>query len=459
MTQESGGTVGNSDFDDLMLPIDIEHTDPNSAVVYRMLYEHSQAALAYTQTLYDLSRRLVGAHHLAEVLDILCDGVKTAISADAVFVVLVDVYRTLAHEIWADMAHQPWLVNLQDRESSRYLMDGLVQRALQTGTPVLSTKNENDLRESPHQRILRKRLFGLCSVAVTPMYFQQRVVGAVVVVNQYPKRDFNSFDIELISTFAGQASLGVENARLQAEMAARSVQVAQQAEDLARSNTDLERFAYVVSHDLQEPLRSVTGYMELFLRRYGKDLPDEGTFFLDYALDGAERMRQLINDLLTYSRVGTRGRPPIRVSSEIAFLAACERLAKLIEESGAQITSALLPELFGDEAQIEQLFQNVLSNALKFRNVAPLHIHIGVARQDSLWRFAVQDNGIGIDTAQAERIFQVFQRLHTREEYPGNGIGLAICKRIVERHGGRIWFESTPGHGSTFYFTLPGINS
>jgi light-regulated signal transduction histidine kinase (bacteriophytochrome) len=147
------------------------------------------------------------------------------------------------------------------------------------------------------------------------------------------------------------------------------------------------------------------------------------------------------------------------VSSEIAFLAACERLAKLIEDSGAQITSALLPELFGDESQIEQLFQNMLSNALKFRSIAPLHIHIGVARQDSLWRFAVQDNGIGIDTAQSERIFQVFQRLHTREEYPGNGIGLAICKRIVERQGGRIWFESTPGQGSTFYFTLPGINS
>lgn len=459
MTQESDGMGAGSDFDDLMLPIDIENTDPNSAVVYRMLYEHSQAALAYTQTLYDLSRRLVGAHHLADVLDILCDGVKAAISADAVFVVLVDAYRNLAHELWADAAHQPWLINLHEQDSARYLMDGLVQRALHTGSPVLSTKNAIDLRESPHQRILRKRLFGLCAVAVTPMYFQQRVVGAVVVVNQYPHRDFNSFDVELISTFAGQASLGVENARLQAEMAARSVQVAQQAEELARSNADLERFAYVVSHDLQEPLRSVSGYLELFMRRYGAELPDEGEFFLHYALDGADRMRQLINDLLTYSRVGTRGRPPTRVSSEIAFLAACERLAKLIEDSGAQITSDLLPELFGDESQIEQLFQNMLSNALKFRSIAPLHIHIGVARQDSLWRFAIRDNGIGIDTAQSERIFQVFQRLHTREEYPGNGIGLAICKRIVERHGGRIWFESTPGQGSTFYFTLPGINS
>lgn len=458
MTQEPEvGPSEPSELEELLMPIDIESTDPDSAVVYRMLYEHSQAALAYTQLLYDLSRRLVGAYHLTEVLDVLCTGVKTALNADTVFVMLVDAERHVTQQIRFDAQHHDWLHQNRHNGTLGDIWAGVIGRAIRTRTAVLSSKQEIDLSESPRLRILRKRTFGLCAIAVTPMRFQQRVVGAVVAINQYPKRDFNSFDVELITTFADQAALVVENARLQAEMAARSVQLAQQAEELARSNAELERFAYVASHDLQEPLRVVSSYVELFLRRYGAGLPDEGEIYLGFVLDGVERMRQLIKDLLAYSRVDTYGRAPARASSRIVFDAAQARLATLIAETDAVIIVDPLPDVLADETQLEQLFQNLLSNALKFRLAKPPRIHVYAQRKDKLWYFSVQDNGIGIDMEQSERIFKIFQRLHTREEYPGTGIGLAICKRIVERHGGRIWLESTPGKGSTFHFSLPAV--
>ncbi|MCB0113269.1 MAG: GAF domain-containing protein [Caldilineaceae bacterium] len=458
MTYGSNDDRPRSELEDLLLPIDIEDADPDSAIVYRMLYEHSQAALAYTQTLYDLSRRLVGAYHLTDVLNLLCEGVKTALHTDAVFVVLGETYQQLAQGVWSDEGHRGWLPKNRESDSTHQLWrSGLIQRVLRTGAPVVLAKEDVDLRESPRLRILRKRMFGLCAISVTPMFFRQHVVGVVVAVNQYPKRDFNSFDVELITTFANQAALGIENARLQSEMAARSVQLAQQAEELARSNADLERFAYVASHDLQEPLRVVSNFVELYLRRFGEQLPEEGALYLQHAVEGTERMRQLISDLLAYSRIGTRGRTPACMDSARAFQSAVARLSRLIAERSAVITHDPLPEVFADESQIEQIFQNLLSNALKFRRADPPRVHVGVQAQDNYWRFSVQDNGIGIDATQTDRIFNVFQRLHTNEEYPGTGIGLAICKRIVERHSGRIWLESTLGEGSTFFFTLPGI--
>lgn len=226
-------------------------------------------------------------------------------------------------------------------------------------------------------------------------------------------------------------------------------------EDLRRSNRDLEQFAYVASHDLQEPLRMVTSYMDLLETKYKGKLDKDADQFIAFAVEGAHRMKQLINDLLAYSRITSRGKEPRLVSVQAAFDRAMADLRGVIAEAGAQVTHDPLPAVMGDETQLTQLLTNLFSNAIKFRGDQPPSAHLGVCKEEVEWIFGVRDNGIGIAPAAFERIFQVFQRLHTREKYPGSGIGLAICKRIVERHGGRIWVESQVGHGSTFFFSLP----
>ena len=226
-------------------------------------------------------------------------------------------------------------------------------------------------------------------------------------------------------------------------------------EELKRSNAELEQFAYVASHDLQEPLRMVASYAQLLGRRYEAKLDGDAREFMAYIVDGASRMKQLIEDLLAYSRVGTKGAEFKRVNAEDALKRALFNLRVAIQEAGAVVTNDPLPTLSGDEVQLGQLLQNLMSNALKFRSDSVPRIHIGVTESAKEYTFEVRDNGIGIEPQYYERIFMVFQRLHNKGEYPGTGIGLAICKKVVERHGGRIWVESRPGAGSGFYFTLP----
>lgn len=233
-------------------------------------------------------------------------------------------------------------------------------------------------------------------------------------------------------------------------------QMLQLTEDLKRSNEDLEQFAYVASHDLQEPLRAVTSYTQLLAQRYQGNLDAKADKYINYVVDGASRMQQLINDLLAYSRLGTRAQEFEAADCNAAVQQSLSNLQIAIAEKNAVITYESLPTVMADEFQLVQLFQNLIGNAIKFCQDVP-RIQIAAIMQDHEWLFSVRDRGIGIDPEYADRIFLIFGRLHSRREYSGTGIGLAICQRIVERHGGRIWVESQSGEGATFYFTIPII--
>jgi signal transduction histidine kinase len=267
---------------------------------------------------------------------------------------------------------------------------------------------------------------------------------------------------QLAKAFAGMTE------RLQETLVSRDalqkeVEVRKKAEEglenalvqLSRSNKELEQFAYVASHDLQEPLRMVSSYVQLLAERYKDQLDEKAQKFINYAVDGAVRMQMLIQDLLGFSRVSTKGLDFVPVDCNILLAEALENLRIAITTSEAEITSDQLPVVSVDRIQIVQVFQNLIGNSLKFCVNKLPKVHMGAELSDGHWRFSVRDNGIGIDAKYTDKIFVIFQRLHTREEYPGTGIGLALCKRIIERHGGDIWFESEVDMGTTFYFTLP----
>jgi len=229
----------------------------------------------------------------------------------------------------------------------------------------------------------------------------------------------------------------------------------QKAEELARSNAELEQFAYIASHDLQEPLRTAGSFAQLLQKRYQGKLDQTADEFIGYIVDGTQQMQRLISDLLTFGRVGTQGKVFEPADCAAVLAQAVAQLQIAIEEGGAVVTHDPLPVLNADPDQLGQLLQNLIGNSIKFHAAARPRIHVSAQRTKEGWVFSVQDNGIGIDPQFADRIFEVFQRLHTRAEYPGTGIGLAICKKIVQRHGGRIWVESALGKGATFCFTIP----
>jgi signal transduction histidine kinase len=284
--------------------------------------------------------------------------------------------------------------------------------------------------------------------------------GMVIVIGNLLALLFLSLAGMVIFQEMGQRRRAEEEVRslnvdLEQRVANRTAELAERAKDLARSNGELQQFAYVASHDLQEPLRMVASFTQLLAKRYSDKLDDDAREFINYAVDGAKRMQTLISDLLSYSRVGTQGKAFELVHCDAVLDRVLKSLQLAIEDTGAVITREPLPAVAGDSIQLTQLFQNLLTNAIKFHGKKPPLVQISTENNGSMWKIAVRDNGIGISPEHADRIFVIFQRLHTKTEYPGTGIGLAICKKIVERHGGRIWVEASPGGGSTFFFTIP----
>jgi PAS domain S-box-containing protein len=275
------------------------------------------------------------------------------------------------------------------------------------------------------------------------------------------RRDGSEFPVEIslspMTTAQGE-TLIISNIR---DVTARKIadeRLHEVVADLARSNAELEHFAYVASHDLQEPLRMVASFTQLLARRYRGKLDEDADEFIGFAVDGARRMQELINDLLTYSRAGTQALQLQSVDTSQLVDRVVSDLASAIAEAGASVTRDTLPAVTGDATQLRQVFQNLIANGIKFHgpNGAP-RVHISATQKPGSWTFSVSDNGIGIEPQYQERIFALFQRLHTRADYPGTGIGLAICKKIVERHRGQICVESDPGRGTTFRFTLPVV--
>jgi len=271
------------------------------------------------------------------------------------------------------------------------------------------------------------------------------------------RKDGGEFPVEIglnpVHTSAGTQTMIVAvdiTARKQAEREAEEY-----TRELQRSNAELEQFAYVASHDLQEPLRMVASYTELLAERYRGKLDDKADKYIGYAVDGAHRMQRLIQDLLAYARVSSQARPLQPTDSGAVLASVVTQLRQTIEKNNAKIVWQHLPVVHADEMQLGQVFQNLIGNACKFHSEQPPRIEIRATPAGDMWQLSVADNGIGIARESSARIFQMFQRLHTREEYEGTGIGLAIAKRIVERHGGQIWFDSVPGAGTTFYFTMP----
>jgi light-regulated signal transduction histidine kinase (bacteriophytochrome) len=248
------------------------------------------------------------------------------------------------------------------------------------------------------------------------------------------------------------------NHKLKEEVAEREraeEEVKRSVADLARSNDELQQFAYVASHDLREPLRAVGGVVQLLEQNYKTQMDGRGREYIAHIVDGVSRMQMLIDDLLEFSRVGTRGHPVQVVESSKVMETVLSNLSMAVKESGAEVTHSDLPPLSCDATQLTQLLQNLVGNAIKFHGEARPEVHVTAEAKDAEWVFCVRDNGIGIEPQYYERIFTIFQRLHTRRAYSGSGIGLAICKKIVSLHGGRIWVESAAGKGARFYFTYP----
>jgi signal transduction histidine kinase len=324
------------------------------------------------------------------------------------------------------------------------------RQKLQTTTPdvVLADYNLGSWRGMEALEILRSAGLDI------PLILVSGAVGDVTAVECIKQGATDYVLKDSLTRLPASVRRALEEKQVRKERRQAEADLAKKVEELARSNRDLEQFAYVASHDLQEPLRMVAAYTQLLAERYAGKLDENADKYIRYALEGALRMQTLVTDLLTFSRVG-RNRKSTPLAGDAVVREALENLQAALQESGAVVHYEALPTVSGDRTQLVQLFQNLVGNAVKFRGEKTPVITVSANRSAAEWEFSVSDNGIGIAPEHVEAIFVIFQRLHTRAEYPGNGVGLAICKKIVEQHGGRIWVESKAGEGTIFKFTLP----
>jgi signal transduction histidine kinase len=324
------------------------------------------------------------------------------------------------------------------------------RQKLQTTTPdvVLADYNLGSWRGMEALEILRGAGLDI------PLILVSGAVGDVTAVECIKLGATDYVLKDSLTRLPASVRRALQEKQVRKERRQAEADLAKKAEELARYNRDLEQFAYVASHDLQEPLRMVAAYTQLLAERYAGKLDENADKYIRYALEGALRMQTLVTDLLTFSRVG-RNRKSTPLASDAVVREALENLQAALQESGAVVHYEALPTVSGDRTQLVQLFQNLIGNAIKFRGEKTPAITVSANRGAAEWEFSVSDNGIGIAPEHVEAIFVIFQRLHTRAEYPGNGVGLAICKKIVEQHGGRIWVESKAGEGTIFKFTLP----
>jgi PAS domain S-box-containing protein len=373
------------------------------------------------------------------VIDALCEEVRTYLHCDIFLNFLAD-RRTARLKLNACGGVDP--------EAARR-METLALDQTFCGSAVLGGSRMiiEHLQQLDDPRSAFAKSLGIRAYACIPLLGVQAEPIGTLSFGSRMRDTFEEDDLEVMQDVADHVAVALR--RRHAEEALRRT-----AEELARSNKELEQFAYVASHDLQEPLRMVTAFVGLLNQQQRGKLDRDAQEYMGYIVEGAERMQRLIQDLLEYSRSGARAPCRDRVDAREAFETALSALRLAVTESGARITCDELPTVRGDGAQLALVFQNLIGNAIKFRRSAP-EIHVAASRRGKGWVISVSDNGIGIETEHAAKVFEIFQRLHPRKKFPGTGMGLAICKKIVEGHGGRIWVESEPGVGSTFCFTLP----
>ena len=404
--------------------------------------ERSQLA-EQNAVLAEIGRIITSSFDISEIYPLFGEQVRRLIPFDRIDIVTADLE---ANTLTVEYIHGMDIETERSKVGyTRPLPGSMVEAIVQRNAPITFTGRTREEMGADFPQGAESWDAGLRSEILVPLMTAGSPMGMISLMSTEPYA-YDRAHVDLAQLVSDQISGAIANAQLYA----RAMEI---EDELRRSNADLEQFAYVASHDLQEPLRMVASYMQLLRRRYSDKLGDDAQDFIEFAVDGAQRMQRLIDDLLAYSRIGTRGAPPEPTDSEAAFDRAMDLLEARIEETGADVTRGPLPGVMGDSGQLVQLFQNLLSNAIKYSKREP-RIRVDATASDGVWRFAVRDNGIGIEAQYNERIFELFRRLHGRDEYSGTGIGLAICKKIVERHGGNIWVESESDSGSTFYFTL-----
>ena len=345
--------------------------------------------------------------------------------------------------------------------SSRYPPrdDDAARIALRTGKSLWMAEIPDALiieRARDEEHLLLIRELGIRSLIIAPIVSRGRTSGVISFVTAESGRKYERADLEMAEELARRAAIAFDNARLFEQVRAERSRTEESNLALRRANADLEQFAYSASHDLQEPLRMISIYSQLLKKKFGNQLGPEADQYIAYTIEGAIRMEHLVRDLLAYTRASSiPGEPEKEVDSNSAIDHALANLQAAIKQTGATVSRAELPKLKMHSVHLEQVFQNLIGNAIKYRSDQPPRIEVSAQRREGEWLFRVSDNGIGISPQYHQQIFGIFKRLHSSSEYAGTGVGLAICQRIVERAGGRIWVESDPGQGSSFWFTVP----